>query len=216
MKDLLATNHCSTPNTTRQSRYAAIVAKEVSNKQWNQRLGRRPTALDRRSSYQPSTRDLRLGNSNSITLSTMLSHLRQFSSLTVSRSLRGSSHAATLLHHNFFLPAQALAPATRLPPISSSVGSATTARGFSSAAGGLRSAAPNYTVFGEKAMLNVRVMLPGFRLSSGNYLIQDNNRKGRILLEWTPRIEVGMSHSNLCFYEQQRFCFFCAVSFSAH
>jgi len=121
----------------------------------------------------------------------MLSHhLRQMSSLTMARSLlRGpsSSHAVSLLRHHFWEPAATTQP----PPISSaaSIGSATTTRGFSS----IRSASPSYTVFGEKCMLNLKIILPDFRLSPSNYLLLDNSRKGRILLEWTPRIEGGTS-----------------------
>ena len=66
-------------------------------------------------------------------------------------------------------------------------GSSTMIRGFSA----LRSSGPNYTIFGENCMLNLRVLLPEFRMSKSNYLIQDNNRRGRLLIEWSPRIEGG-------------------------
>jgi len=46
---------------------------------------------------------------------------------------------------------------------------------------------PQYTVFGEYCMLSVKMLPPAFRLLRNNVLVLDSNKKGKILLEWTPR-----------------------------
>jgi len=51
---------------------------------------------------------------------------------------------------------------------------------------------PQYAVFGERCMLSVKILLPSFRLLGQNdVLAVDGNKKGRILLEWTPRSSSG-------------------------
>lgn len=50
---------------------------------------------------------------------------------------------------------------------------------------------PQYNVFGEKTMMSVKVIPPTFRILKSGVLILDNNKKGRILLEWTPRASGG-------------------------
>ena len=40
-------------------------------------------------------------------------------------------------------------------------------------------------------MLSVKVLLPSFRVLRSNTLVLDKNKKGRILLEWTPRTADG-------------------------
>lgn len=51
---------------------------------------------------------------------------------------------------------------------------------------GLRSF-PQYFVGGETAGLALKTMLPGLRVARGDILTHDNTRKGRMLLEFTPR-----------------------------
>jgi hypothetical protein len=46
---------------------------------------------------------------------------------------------------------------------------------------------PQYAIFGEKTMLAVKVMPPVFRCLKNGSLVLDQNKKGRILLEWSPR-----------------------------
>ena len=46
---------------------------------------------------------------------------------------------------------------------------------------------PQYSVFGEEAMLAMKVMPPQFRVVKNQILAMDATRKGRILLEFLPR-----------------------------
>ena len=75
---------------------------------------------------------------------------------------------------------------TPLAAASSTLRRPATIRHFS-----IRSTGPSYTVFGENCMLNLRIMLPELRLTRNNFLMNDSNHKGRILLEWIPRVEGG-------------------------
>jgi hypothetical protein len=50
---------------------------------------------------------------------------------------------------------------------------------------------PVYTVFGEKAMLNLKVITPTFKMLPVGGMVVDGNKKGRILFEWFPRAETG-------------------------
>ena len=50
---------------------------------------------------------------------------------------------------------------------------------------------PQYTVYGENCMLSVKVLMPAFKVLRSNTLVLDGNKKGRILLEWTPRTADG-------------------------
>lgn len=51
---------------------------------------------------------------------------------------------------------------------------------------GLRSF-PQYSIHGETAVLAMKPMLPGLKVSKGDILTADTTRKGRMLLELTPR-----------------------------
>ena len=53
---------------------------------------------------------------------------------------------------------------------------------------------PQYTVFGEKTMMSVKVLPPTFRSLKNGGLVLDGSKKGRILLEWSPRAEAGKSY----------------------
>jgi hypothetical protein len=65
------------------------------------------------------------------------------------------------------------------------------ARSLSSAAGGMdpriHRAYPQYSVHGESHMMSLKMIVPGYRLIKGESLVVDNKRKGRMLLEFTPR-----------------------------
>jgi hypothetical protein len=51
---------------------------------------------------------------------------------------------------------------------------------------------PTYAVFGETCLLNVKLIPPMFRINpNGNSLLLDSSKKGRILLELTPRVANG-------------------------
>ncbi|EEC51772.1 predicted protein [Phaeodactylum tricornutum CCAP 1055/1] len=50
---------------------------------------------------------------------------------------------------------------------------------------------PQYTVFGENCLLSLKILLPSFRISRNNVLSLDNSKKGRILLEFVPRLADG-------------------------
>lgn len=56
----------------------------------------------------------------------------------------------------------------------------------------MQRATPQYSVFGEKSMLSVKVIPPAFKQLRNGSLTMDSTKKGRILLEWTPRMPVGM------------------------
>lgn len=57
---------------------------------------------------------------------------------------------------------------------------------------------PQYNVWGENCWLSVRVLLPEFRMMKNNVLALDSNKKGRILLEWTPRLPSDGTWLTLC------------------
>jgi hypothetical protein len=57
----------------------------------------------------------------------------------------------------------------------------------------LKSSSPSYAIFGEKAMLNVKIIPPVFRKLRTGLLVMDSSRKGRLLLEWSPRADGGKS-----------------------
>jgi hypothetical protein len=61
---------------------------------------------------------------------------------------------------------------------------------YGMAAGPLRSQ-PQYAVFGEKSMLVVKMMAPTLKTLKSGALVLDQNKKGRILLEWAPRAGSG-------------------------
>jgi hypothetical protein len=51
---------------------------------------------------------------------------------------------------------------------------------------------PAYSVFGEMCLLSVKLLPPLFRVHpNNNTLLLDSSKKGRILLEWIPRIANG-------------------------
>jgi hypothetical protein len=52
---------------------------------------------------------------------------------------------------------------------------------------GSRKMNPSYQVYGEESALTIKVMMPGFRALGSSSVVLDNKRRGRILLEWTPR-----------------------------
>jgi hypothetical protein len=57
---------------------------------------------------------------------------------------------------------------------------------------GVLRSSPAYNVFGEKNMLSVKVILPEWKLLKNGTLVLDQGKKGRILLEWSPRAPGGM------------------------
>lgn len=46
---------------------------------------------------------------------------------------------------------------------------------------------PSYQVYGEESALTIKAMMPGFKALGSSSMVLDNRRRGRILLEWTPR-----------------------------
>lgn len=48
-------------------------------------------------------------------------------------------------------------------------------------------ASPTYYVYGADTMLAFKVIPPTFKVLRNNSVVLDSNRKGRILLEWSPR-----------------------------
>lgn len=50
---------------------------------------------------------------------------------------------------------------------------------------------PQYAIFGEKTMLSIKMIPPVFRCLKNGSLVLDQNKKGRILLEWSPRGDSG-------------------------
>jgi hypothetical protein len=45
---------------------------------------------------------------------------------------------------------------------------------------------PQYTIFGMNCMMAIKAIVPGYRLINNNLSIE-KNKKGRFLLEFTPR-----------------------------
>jgi hypothetical protein len=82
--------------------------------------------------------------------------------------------------------------ANRCSPFTS-VNIKTPYRGLSTYGGGsgpLRSQ-PQYAVFGEKVMLAIKMIPPTLKTLRSGALVLDQNKKGRILLEWAPRAGSG-------------------------
>jgi hypothetical protein len=50
---------------------------------------------------------------------------------------------------------------------------------------------PQYAIFGEKTMMSIKMIPPVFRCLKNGSIVLDQNKKGRILLEWSPRGEGG-------------------------
>ena len=50
---------------------------------------------------------------------------------------------------------------------------------------------PQYAIFGEKTMLSMKMIPPVFRCLKNGSLVLEQNKKGRILLEWSPRGDAG-------------------------
>lgn len=64
-------------------------------------------------------------------------------------------------------------------------------RGFSTINPRIQRAFPQYAVHGEDHMLNLKMIPPGYRLVKGESIVMDNSRKGKLLLEFTPRSSSG-------------------------
>lgn len=47
---------------------------------------------------------------------------------------------------------------------------------------------PQYAIFGEKVMMTVKMIPPSLRCLKNGSLVLDGNKKGRIFLEWSPRL----------------------------
>jgi hypothetical protein len=46
---------------------------------------------------------------------------------------------------------------------------------------------PSYQVYGEESALTVKAIMPGFRALGSSTMVLDSRRRGKFLLEWTPR-----------------------------
>ena len=64
-------------------------------------------------------------------------------------------------------------------------------RPLSSLAPHIARAYPQYAIHGEAHMLNIKMIVPGYRLIKGESIAVDNSKKGRMLLEFTPRGSSG-------------------------
>lgn len=51
---------------------------------------------------------------------------------------------------------------------------------------------PQYAVFGEKSMLVIKMLAPTLKCLKNGALVLEQNKKGRIMLEWAPRAGSGM------------------------
>lgn len=52
-------------------------------------------------------------------------------------------------------------------------------------------ATPQYSIFGENTLLSLKVIPPTFKTLRSGALVIDHTKKGRILLEWTPKALAG-------------------------
>ena len=50
-----------------------------------------------------------------------------------------------------------------------------------------KNSSPSYKVYGETAALTLNVIPPTFKHLGKNSIVLDSNRKGRLLLDFTPR-----------------------------
>lgn len=50
---------------------------------------------------------------------------------------------------------------------------------------------PQYAIFGEKTMLSIKMIPPSLKCLKNGSIVLDQNKKGRILLEWSPRHDAG-------------------------
>jgi hypothetical protein len=74
--------------------------------------------------------------------------------------------------------------ASRLYPKSHTI-----ARSFSSNAGGGSelNANPSYQIYGENSAFTMKCIMPGFKIVGNRTVIMETTKKGRLLLEFTPR-----------------------------
>jgi hypothetical protein len=50
---------------------------------------------------------------------------------------------------------------------------------------------PRYTVYGADCILTIKLILPSFKVLKSSLLVPDTTRKGRLLMEWVPRLADG-------------------------
>lgn len=107
------------------------------------------------------------------------------------RSLRGSStvafsRLATVAQSSSGATASSLKPPLLLHDSNSSAMLQTRTMSAASVPR-IQRAYPQYSVHGESHLLSIKMIIPGYRLIKGDSLVVDNSRKGRMLLEFTPR-----------------------------
>jgi hypothetical protein len=60
---------------------------------------------------------------------------------------------------------------------------------------------PQYSIFGETHMVSFKMITPTYRMVRGGAIVVDSNKKGKILVEFTPRSPLG----SFAWNEQVRF-----------
>jgi hypothetical protein len=73
------------------------------------------------------------------------------------------------------------------PPPASALNTSVRSFSYNAGKGGSKKMNPSYQVFGEESALTIKAMMPGFRALGSSSVVLDNRRRGRLLLEWTPR-----------------------------
>ena len=74
-----------------------------------------------------------------------------------------------------------------VPPPASSLNTSTRSFSYDAGKGGSRRMTPSYQVYGEESALTIKTMLPGFKALGSSSMVLDTKRRGRLLIEWTPR-----------------------------
>ncbi|KAL7581432.1 hypothetical protein ACA910_022013 [Epithemia clementina (nom. ined.)] len=77
-----------------------------------------------------------------------------------------------------------------IPLLQAAVGNGVVTRSLSSFHGSVR-AYPSYSVVAETCIMSIKLIPPQFRLLRSNILTLDNAKRGRLLVEFTPRIAGG-------------------------
>jgi hypothetical protein len=110
---------------------------------------------------------------------------RGFCRLTPSLKPAGAGAALTFNHGSHSTQtAHKILSASRLDPKFHTI-----ARSFSSTAGGGTglNANPSYQIYGENTAFTMKCIMPGFRIVGNRTVIMETSKKGRLLLEFTPR-----------------------------
>jgi hypothetical protein len=100
-----------------------------------------------------------------------------------------NSAVMSLLINNHSIPSPE--PSTKDSPSMSTRTFSSNSGAYGGTPNGPLRSQPQYAIFGEKTMLSIKMIPPVFRCLKNGSLVLEQNKKGRILLEWSPRGDAG-------------------------